>query len=125
MAASYCGFEIVLERNDWHPRGIQATVSGGSTEFGMAKRITRRLLGVALILTLSALSTHALAHWHAQAADEQHCQICQVGHVATPQAAAPAAIQVPVPVARFVVAEHFVLSLDPVDAPSNPRGPPA
>lgn len=92
---------------------------------GMVKRISRRALAVALILTLGALTTHALAHWHAQASQEQQCQICQVGHVATPQAAAPVAVEVPVPVARFVAAEHFVPSLDPVYTPSNPRGPPA
>jgi hypothetical protein len=91
----------------------------------MLKRVSLRLLAVALILTISALTTHALAHWHAQAADEQHCQICQVGHVATPQATAPAAIEAPVPVARFVAAERFVPKLDPVETPSNPRGPPA
>lgn len=91
----------------------------------MAKRVIRGVLAVALILTLSALTTHALAHWHAHSYDEQHCQICQVGHVATPQAAVPIAIQIPVPVARFVVAEHFVPIIDPVYTPSNPRGPPA
>ena len=91
----------------------------------MTKRITRGVLGVALIVTLSALTTHALAHWHPQAANEQHCQICQVGHAATPQAPAPVAMQVAVPVERFVVAEHFVPSIDPVYTPSNPRGPPA
>lgn len=96
------------------------------TGFGMAKRITiRRVLAVALILTIGALTTHALAHLHTQASSEQTCQICQVGHVATPQAAAPVALQAPVPVARFVAAEHFVPSLDPVYTPSNPRGPPA
>lgn len=99
---------------------------GSFTKSGMAKRITiRRALAVALILTMGALTTHALAHWHSQASNEQTCQICQVGHVVTPQAAAPAAIQAPVPVARFVVAEHFVPNLDLVYAPSNPRGPPA
>jgi hypothetical protein len=91
----------------------------------MAKRVIRGVLGVALILTLSALTTHALAHWHANSYDEQHCQICQVGHVATPQAVVPATAQVPVPVARFVAAEHFVADLDAVETPSNPRGPPA
>jgi hypothetical protein len=91
----------------------------------MVKQISRRVLAVALILTLGALATHALAHWHAQASNEQHCQICQVGHAAPPQAAAPVAIQAPVPVARFVLAEHFVSKLDPVYTPSNPRGPPA
>jgi hypothetical protein len=91
----------------------------------MLKRGIRSVLIVGLILTLGALATHALAHWHAQASNEQHCQICQVGHVATPQAAAPAALSVPVPVVRFVAAEHFVPSLDPAETPSNPRGPPA
>lgn len=91
----------------------------------MAKRIIRGVLAVALILMLGALTTHALAHWHSQASTEQTCQICQVGHVATPQAAVPIAIQIPVPVARFVAAEHFVPIIDPVYTPSNPRGPPA
>jgi hypothetical protein len=91
----------------------------------MLKRSIRTTLALALILTLGALTTHALAHWHAEASSEQHCQICQVGHVATPQAAAPAAREVPVPVVRFVAAEHFVPSVDPVRTPSNPRGPPA
>ena len=93
---------------------------------GIAKRIAiRRVLAVALVLTIGALTTHALAHWHAQASNEQTCQICQVGHVATPQAAAPTAIQAPAPVERFVAAEHFVANLSPVETPSNPRGPPA
>lgn len=91
----------------------------------MAKRITRGVLALALILTMGALTTHEVAHWHTQAANEQHCQICQVGHVSAPQAAAPAALEVPLPVARFVAAEHFVASLDPVETPSKPRGPPA
>jgi hypothetical protein len=91
----------------------------------MLKRHIRGAFAVALILTLGALTTHALAHWHAQASNEQTCQICQVGHVATPQAAAPPALQVPIPVVKFVAAEHFVANLDPVETPSNPRGPPA
>ena len=92
---------------------------------GMAKRVIRGVLAVALILTLSALTTHALAHWHAQAANEQHCQVCQVGHAATPQTSAPVAAQIPVPVVRFIAAENFVPSIDAVYTPSNPRGPPA
>jgi len=91
----------------------------------MAKRLTVRALAIALILTMGALTTHALAHWHAQASNEQQCQICQVGHAAAPQATAPAAVQAPVPVGRFVAAEYFVPNLEPVYTPSNPRGPPA
>jgi len=83
------------------------------------------MLALALILTMGALTTHELAHWHSPASNEQQCQICQVGHVSAPQAAAPAALQVPIPVVKFVAAEHFVASLDPVETPSNPRGPPA
>jgi len=101
-------------------------MSGGLSGPDMLKRsIPRVLVAVALILTLSALTTHALAHWHAQDSNEQHCQICQVGHAATPQATAPVAIQTPIPVARFVAAEHFVPIVGPVYTPSNPRGPPA
>lgn len=114
-------------------RGTVAAAGTSKVEFskgavsrtGMAKGIIKRLLGVALILTLGALTTHAIAHWHAQDSAEKQCQICQAGHAATSQTAAPGAIQAPFPVARFVVPEHFVVDLEPARTPSIPRGPPA
>ncbi len=91
----------------------------------MAKRITLRLLAVALILTVCALGTHAVAHWHGHAYDEQHCQVCHIGHAAIPQPAVQSAIQAPLPVARFALAEQSTPDLEPVRTLSIPRAPPA
>jgi hypothetical protein len=91
----------------------------------MPKRIALRLLAVALILTVSALSTHAVAHWHSQTYDEQHCQVCHVGHAAIPQPAAQSAVQAPVLVARFALAEQSTPDLGPARTLSIPRAPPA
>ena len=38
----------------------------------MRKQVAIRLLGIAVILAVAALSTHAVAHWHADAYDELH-----------------------------------------------------
>ncbi|MGD1210564.1 MAG: hypothetical protein ABR973_04300 [Candidatus Acidiferrales bacterium] len=91
----------------------------------MRKRIALRLLAVALILTVSALGTHAVAHAHADAYDEQHCQVCHVGHAAIPQPAVQATVQAPAPIARFALAEQSTPDLEPVRTLSIPRAPPA
>jgi hypothetical protein len=97
----------------------------GSVEFGMAKRTTLRLLAIALILTVCALGTHAVAHWHGQAYDEEHCQVCHIGHAAVPQPAVQSAVQAPVLVARFALVEQSTPDLEPVRTLSVPRAPPA
>jgi hypothetical protein len=97
----------------------------GLVEFGMAKRITLRLLAIALILTVCALGTHAVAHAHANAYDEQHCQVCHIGHAAVPQPAVQSAVQAPVLVARFALVEQSTPDLEPVRTLSIPRAPPA
>jgi hypothetical protein len=94
-------------------------------EFVMAKRITKRLLAIAVVLALAALSTHAVSHWHNHAYDEDHCQVCHVGHAAIPQPAAQVAVQLAVPTARLAPAEEFAPDLDFGGAPSIPRAPPA
>ena len=91
----------------------------------MAKRLSWHLLAIALILGVSALGTHAVAHWHAASYDEQHCQVCHVGNAAIPQPAAQSAIQAPVLVARFALAEQSTPDLEPARTLSIPRAPPA
>jgi hypothetical protein len=91
----------------------------------MVKRTTNRLLAIAVVLALGALSTHAVSHWHAHAYDEDHCQICHVGHAAIPQAAAQVAAQAPVPTVRLTVAKEFTSDLEFVGTLSIPRAPPA
>jgi hypothetical protein len=94
-------------------------------EQGITKRIAERLLTVAAILALAALSTHAVSHWHIQASDEDHCQVCHVGHAAIPQPAAQVAAQAPTPVAHVTVDNESAFHLDFVGTPSIPRAPPA
>jgi hypothetical protein len=91
----------------------------------MAKSVIRRLFGIVLILAVSALSTHAVTHWHPHAYDEEHCQVCHVGHAAIPQPAAAVAAQAPAPVARFAPAENSTPDLETVRTLSSPRAPPA
>jgi hypothetical protein len=94
-------------------------------ETSFTKRIARRLLAVAAILALAALSTHAVSHWHDHAYDEDHCQVCHVGHAAIPQPAAQVALQAPTPVAHVAVDNESAPQLDFVGTPSIPRAPPA
>jgi hypothetical protein len=89
------------------------------------KRITRGLLTVATILALAALSTHAVSHWHVQTSDEDHCQVCHVGHAAIPQPAAQVAAQAPTQVAHVTLDNESAPHLDFVGTPSIPRAPPA
>ena len=91
----------------------------------MTKRIAKRLLAVAAILALAALSTHAVSHWHDHAYDEDHCQVCHVGHAAIPQAAAQVAVQAAAPIARLAFAEEIAPNLEFVYTLSIPRAPPA
>ncbi|MFZ0580186.1 MAG: hypothetical protein WAN72_25360 [Candidatus Acidiferrales bacterium] len=90
----------------------------------MRKQIALRLLAVALILAVGAFSVQAIGHWHEHSSDEQHCQICHIGHAAVPQPAVQMGVQTPVAVARFAVNENQQLALDPVCNHRIPRAPP-
>ncbi|MFZ3343419.1 MAG: hypothetical protein WA213_21255 [Terriglobales bacterium] len=91
----------------------------------MPKRIAIRLLAVTLILCVGLFALQAAAHWHENPSDEQHCQICHIGHAAVPQPAVQMGMQSPVAVARFTVAENQNLAADPVCSHRIPRAPPA
>lgn len=91
----------------------------------MVKRTTKRLLAVAVVIALALLSTHAVSHWHSHAYDEDHCQVCHVGHAAIPQPAAQVAVQAAAPIARLALAEEFAPQLDFAGTLSIPRAPPA
>lgn len=91
----------------------------------MVKRSTKRLLAVAVVLVLGLLATHAVSHWHSQANDEDHCQVCHVGQAAIPQTAAQVAAQADGPIAAVALAEELRPVLDFAGSPSNPRAPPA
>jgi hypothetical protein len=72
---------------------------------------------VALILAVGALGLHAAIHWQGPSYDEQHCQICQIGHAAIPQPAVETPVQAP--------AEEPTPDLEAVETLSIPRAPPA
>jgi hypothetical protein len=91
----------------------------------MPKRTTKRLLTLALAFALALLVTHAVSHWHSTASDEDHCQVCHVGHAAIPQTAAQVAVQAPGPVATLALAQETRPDLDFVGTLSIPRAPPA
>jgi len=93
--------------------------------FDMRNRIAIRLLGVALVLAIAALSTDAACHWHAQAYDEQHCQVCHIGHASVPQSATALSAYAPLPIARFAHVEELTPYLVPIRTLSIPRAPPA
>jgi hypothetical protein len=90
----------------------------------MTKRIANRLLAVAAVFALALLATHAVTHWHTSAYDDQHCQVCHVGHAAIPQPTAQGAELAPFAVARFSAAEGSSPDFDAVRTPSVPRAPP-
>ena len=90
----------------------------------MRNKVAIRLLGVALMVTVVALFTHAIGHWHANASDELHCQTCQAAHTANPQVPPPVAARPPVPIARFVPVEERAADIELPLARSVPRAPP-
>lgn len=90
----------------------------------MRKRIALRLLSVALMVAVMALCTHAIGHWHANASDELHCQACQAGHTANPQALPLPVIQPPVAIARHVPADECAPDHEVIRSLSIPRAPP-
>ncbi|HUO35321.1 MAG TPA: hypothetical protein VMU43_10055 [Candidatus Acidoferrum sp.] len=82
-------------------------------------------MSLVLILVVSALGMHALIHWHGQSFDDQHCQVCHIGHVSIPVPAAYLTFHAPLAVARvspgtasFFLAEQF-------SEHCSPRAPPA
>jgi len=100
-------------------------IDRGFNESAMRRRIAKIALTVALIVFVGVFALEAAGHWHANSYDEQHCQVCQLGHVSVPQPSAQVRLQAPVPVARFAPAETTAPLLEPVSTHKIPRAPPA
>jgi len=90
----------------------------------MLKRTTKRLLTLAFALAMVIWCTHAISHWHAHSYTEQNCQLCHIGHSVMPQSTVTSAVQVPVPVARYIAPENAPPDLKPDRTLSTPRAPP-
>lgn len=91
----------------------------------MSARLTRRLLALAMVVSVVVLATAIVGHSHAQASEEQNCQICHFGHAPFPEPAAAAAVQVPVSFAGYVPVFKTSADASPVRTLSIPRAPPA
>ena len=87
--------------------------------------VARRVLAVALMLALAVLAAHAVSHAHANAYDEDHCQICHLGHAAIPQTGPQVVLQAPAPVVRLAIRDAAAPPLDFRGTLSIPRAPPA
>jgi len=106
-------------------RAFSLGLSKESMGVGMRKRKAISLLAIALVLAVVGLSTDAVCHWHSKAYDEQHCQVCHIGHAAVPQSAAQVSVQAPAPISRFAHTEEIAPYFVSVRTPSIPRAPPA
>lgn len=91
----------------------------------MTRRITKLALAVALIVFVGVFAMETAGHWHANPFDEQHCQVCHLGHVSVPQPSAQVRVQEPVPISRFVLTEAPTPVLEPISTHKIPRAPPA
>jgi len=90
----------------------------------LPKRFTHRILAVAMVLAVVALTTGSLTHWHSTASSEATCQICHVTHASAPGPLPPVA-QISFPVATLALIEKVSADLAPLRTPSIPRAPPA
>jgi hypothetical protein len=91
----------------------------------MRKEAAARFLAVTLILCVCVLATQAVGHRHDNPVDEQHCQVCHIGHAAIPQPAIQPEIQHPLSTDRVELYRESFSGLDSINALSIPRAPPA
>lgn len=91
----------------------------------MPQRKSTRLLATVLALALFALALESAGHWHNNPIDEQHCQVCHVGHTAITGPVTQAAVNAPLSIARITPPELTKFSFEPVSTLSIPRAPPS
>jgi hypothetical protein len=91
----------------------------------MTRRFAKFALAVALVVFVGVFAMETAGHWHSNSYDEQHCQVCHLGHVSVPQPSAQVRVQEPIPVARLALAEVPVPVPKTVSTHKIPRAPPA
>ncbi|HXW56902.1 MAG TPA: hypothetical protein VEJ67_14220 [Candidatus Cybelea sp.] len=86
-----------------------------------------RLLAIALVLSVCALSTQVVAHSHGITHTEDHCtcMVCHATHGAVPHAHVPAQIPVAFKIARFTQEEQPSAVIIAPSTHAVPRAPPA
>ncbi|HEY6466693.1 MAG TPA: hypothetical protein VIY69_11920, partial [Candidatus Acidoferrales bacterium] len=95
---------------------------GASSMF--PKKLIQRLLAVAVVTAVVALTTGSVTHVH-NAASEATCQVCHISHASAPGPSAPASVPIQTSVTKLVLAEEISPAIAPYRAPSIPRAPPA
>lgn len=90
----------------------------------LPKKLTQRLLAIAIVLAVVTLTTGSLIHIHT-AASEASCQVCHISHASAPGPSAPAAVPMQGRVTKLILAEEISPAIAPYRAPSIPRAPPA
>src|SRR5271156_1750012 len=115
--AMYC-------RSETNPRALAPNCAVGFVDLKMRKQFVLRLVAVALILSVGLFAMQTAGHWHGHASDEQHCQVCHIGHVAVPQPTARIALLAPMLVGRFADPEEITISCETLRTHRIPRAPP-
>lgn len=90
----------------------------------MPKRAAKLFLTIVLILAVCVLGAQSAGHWHENPLDEQHCQVCHIGHVPIPNPTIQTEANAPAPIARFIPAIESVHHIDAIRTLSSPRAPP-
>ena len=88
------------------------------------KKLAQRLLVLAMVIAVVALTTGSVTHIH-NAASEATCQVCHISHASAPGPSAPAAVPVLARVTKLALTEEVSPAVALCRAPSIPRAPPA
>jgi hypothetical protein len=88
-------------------------------------RVSKRFLGLALIITVGALGIHALVHIQDGADNGQHCQVCHISQAAAPLAPARAALRLPMLSSWHWAPAAQIPTFVALFVPTSPRAPPA
>jgi hypothetical protein len=85
---------------------------------------TKRLLAILLMLVVCVFVAQGINHFHEHSADEQHCQVCHIGHAAIPRPAAQPLAAAHFPIARYAFSAPAPPQTEAEFSQRIPRAPP-
>jgi hypothetical protein len=86
---------------------------------------TKRLIALLLMLAVCVFVAQGINHFHEHSADEQHCQVCHIGHSAIPRPAAQPLATSNFPIARYAFTAPAPPQTEVEFSQRIPRAPPA
>jgi hypothetical protein len=86
---------------------------------------TKRLIAILLMLSVCVFVAQGINHFHEHSADEQHCQVCHIGHAAIPRPAALSLAAAHFPIARYAFTAPAPPETEAEFSQRIPRAPPA